>query len=184
MQSFFLVFDQKVYISEAFVTFLHKVKREASKSDVVANYECTLSQTLIDAGFTLSSYLKDKPPMFFNNPLYNWDKIIKKGFPFLKRALLKNNVNKLRRLDSYKKLIPKYSDYPVHLITDNLAKYDLHPQVAFTDKANLKRIQRWIFSVILHQRYLIIKVFGSILLSTDINKTRRCARHVFSLNSI
>lgn len=82
LQSFFLVFNKKVFTSIKFVNFINSVKHHNSVEEVIYNYEISLTQKLIDAGFKYNALIfpfnKDNPTKF---PLL----MLKMGYPIIKR---------------------------------------------------------------------------------------------------
>ncbi|SIO93717.1 rhamnan synthesis F family protein [Vibrio spartinae] len=57
LQSYFLVFNRSVFLSDDFNKFIKSIKVESSKEDIVLNYEVGLSRLLLNLGFNISSYI-------------------------------------------------------------------------------------------------------------------------------
>ncbi len=122
-QSYFIVFNSKVVSSEIFSNFMHNITKLQSKSAIIENYEVGLSQMLINSGFQCDGYMSSSA----NEPRKKHAmKIIKDGFPFLKKSLF-NDLEKIgkktRRYDiwKYKLIIEKVAPhYPLYFIEDYL----------------------------------------------------------------
>jgi hypothetical protein len=60
VQSFFVVFKKKVFLSEIFDKFMDDIKKEQNKDDIIKKYEMGLSATLLKNNYKLA-YLFDVP---------------------------------------------------------------------------------------------------------------------------
>ncbi len=83
-QSYFIVFNKELISSEILKTFIAEITKLPTKDEVVHKYEIGLSQLLIKNGYKCGSFMSamDNAP-HSNSAL----KLIKNGFPFLKKAL-------------------------------------------------------------------------------------------------
>ncbi|MEE3003308.1 MAG: rhamnan synthesis F family protein, partial [Pseudomonadota bacterium] len=120
-QSYFLVFKKNVFLSECFLNFVKSIKKEASHTAVVRNYEQGLTKVLVESNFNYNSYFSSNRNDPHNDKFYN---LIISGFPFLKRTCFSHfGVNsKCRNICNYKDGISSVSDYPVDLIEINLKR--------------------------------------------------------------
>lgn len=118
LQSYFMVFRPQVFNSDAFVNFIHEIKTEVKKEDVITNYEIGLTQVLQAAGFDFVSYADDYPDKL-DPILWAWKSLIQKNrVPFIKRNLL--NFDKLEYVIPFgwRKIVGK--TYPIELIDKDL----------------------------------------------------------------
>ena len=123
IQSYFLVFRQRVFSSETFGEFWRNVKDETSLPAVVANYETRFSGRLEKAGFKSDVYLHasgrlqevDKITPEFNAIYCRPQDFLVLGFPFLK----KNICYYLQQpeINETVHLISRLYRYPTDLIT-------------------------------------------------------------------
>lgn len=96
IQSYFMSFKKNVFMSDIFMEFFKSVKKEASKYDVVMQYELTLTNILSKSGFKYLSYI-DEAKIYkfilkyeFTNNLdacLYWKQAIKLGCPFIKKYI-------------------------------------------------------------------------------------------------
>ena len=87
LQSFFLVFYDNVFRSDAFRLFFNSVSKQNSKRDVIENYEIGLSEALGRAGYKYGSVIpRDKTTS--NLMMKKWQFLITHHrSPFLKKSL-------------------------------------------------------------------------------------------------
>lgn len=114
VQSYFIVFKRKVFISAQFEEFLKGITKTEDKYTIVNNYELGMSQTLEKAGFKFDTYLKELPDKNyyagFNKKVYqNKLPLIKKGiFKGLPHLLITGFTNDMKQA--------LQSDYPFEYI--------------------------------------------------------------------
>ncbi len=102
LQSYFLVFNNTVFLSEVFSDFVKSIKQIPKKVDLIEAYEVGLTQLLLKAGFNVHCFIEEE---FKSNPTMSEDffkKLLPLGFPFLKTELLKTNLNNLTNLMRWK----------------------------------------------------------------------------------
>lgn len=136
IQSYFVSLNKKAFLSDAFKDLLFNVIKEEIRKNVVYKYEHGLTKNLTEAGFTFNTFFEEKPGVFLHDPAKNWDEMIPKGFPFLKRMLFTRNTYNLENLNKFKKIISSnFPDYNIKLITENLKKYEVKTsKKSFVDK--------------------------------------------------
>ena len=141
IQTFFMVFKNKVLISDAFNNYWknYDYKNMLYFNDIVDKHETFFTQYLVNNGFKFDSYIEDTLhskdyKRNFNNYFYNPSyQIIKDNSPFIKRkmfsysdgimSLLSDN-NELRISMNY---IENKTNYDTSLIWKNLLRYyNLH----------------------------------------------------------
>ena len=125
-QSYFIIFNSNVVSSEIFRNFIYNITKLKNKDAIIENYEVGLNQMLINSGFRCGGYMSSSA----NEPRKKHAvKIIKNGFPFLKKSFfndLERIGRKPRRYDiwKYKLIIEKFApNYPFHLIENYLDKH-------------------------------------------------------------
>ncbi len=109
LQSYFLVFRKNVLSSQVFKDFWDSVLPFSDKFQIIRSYEVGLSNFLIQNGFKAKAYIPstDLNSLFHidakNNPTcYHPLKLIKKGMPFIKVELLRDNPVGVRLGPIYK----------------------------------------------------------------------------------
>jgi lipopolysaccharide biosynthesis protein len=91
LQSYFLVFNDRLLHSETYDRFMRGVFNLPSKQNVVDCYEIWLTPFLVQQGFkgfAVFPNLASDPPPRRNDTLYSWRQLIDAGFPFIKSSLL------------------------------------------------------------------------------------------------
>lgn len=101
LQSFFLVFNEKVLHSDAFERFTRRIFNFTDKAHVVDVYEVRLTRTLRAAGFTAASLFPDLPglPRIRGDLLGYWEPLVDAGFPFVKTRALQAHTDHPRMRD-------------------------------------------------------------------------------------
>lgn len=121
IQSYFTVFKKQVFNSAAFFHFISSTKDDLNKSYIVRQYEVGLSQMLSKKGFKAEGLFlsaKNKP-----NDLHAL-KLIRSGFPFLKKSLFNPDSScYLGNIDYTKALRQISSDYKTELISSYLQEH-------------------------------------------------------------
>ncbi len=85
IQSYFMVFNPRVFTHPAFEQFLNNVQAEANFHEVVRKYEVGISQLVQNAGFSLGAYLSHDQQNVTQYPLTMLDQ----KAPMIKRKLFK-----------------------------------------------------------------------------------------------
>lgn len=119
LQSYFLVFSQKVFNSDCFLEFFENIKHQTTKNEVIINYEIGLSEFLIENGFKYDVYIKDY--YRFNHVVLSlWRQlIVKSKSPFLKCSVIRLVNRNLTTIAGWENVIKDYTNYPVELIKNN-----------------------------------------------------------------
>jgi len=94
--SYFFAVSRKVFQSDYFRQFIHSIKKEQYKLDILINYEQRLTELLIDQGIQPQSWFSPRPK---DSYLYNWSdaywyETVTNGF------ILKKNIFLFPRLFS------------------------------------------------------------------------------------
>ncbi len=146
VQSYFLVFGPNVFNSKVFNKFVQNIKKENSKTSIISNYECKLTELLEHEGFKYSSYCKENPQMLGLH-IKNWKDLIKKN----KSSFLKTSVPRLKNVElvsalNWKGIIEKYTNYNTGLINKDLKrnrkKTDVLKEIILTPKHLRRKIIR------------------------------------------
>lgn len=94
LQSFFLVFNKKVFTNSKFKQFFDNVAKLESKQKIIETYEVKLTEYLMKAGYSYSSLINK---VYKNNPTLSEEYFteLRPLFPLLKTDLLKSNPSKI-----------------------------------------------------------------------------------------
>ena len=124
IQSYFVALNKSSFLSDIFKNFILSIQKEDIRRNIIIKYEHGLTKCLHENGYKYDTYMPDVLGKFTNDPLKNWDEMIKKGFPFIKRTLFTRNTYNLRNLKNYKKIINnQHPNYNTDLIEENLNRY-------------------------------------------------------------
>lgn len=118
IQSYFVVFKKEAFLSDVFKNFIMSVKKQNKKEDVIANYECGLTQTLSDAGFSWDVYCEFSKNHKDSHFLYYKELIDIDKSPFLKRKIPILSTKLLTYLCKHKHFVNKYTNYDYTLIKE------------------------------------------------------------------
>ncbi len=117
IQGYFIAFKQRVFCSDVFDKTVMSVQKEEDRSKVVSKYELGLSDALHKAGFRSMGLLSGKKYSARNKDAI---RIIRKGFPFLKKALFQPDQQgalMCECLHRYKRAVPRVCpDYDMDMI--------------------------------------------------------------------
>lgn len=131
IQTYFVVFKQKVFLSDCFKNFILSVKKQNAKENVVATYECGLTKILSDAGFTWDVYCEFSKNHKDSHLLYYQELVIKDKSPFLKRKIPILYTKTLNYLLKNKSFINNYTNYNYELIKQ-CSRYNFAEEIFYT----------------------------------------------------
>ncbi|PBQ06070.1 glycosyl transferase [Pseudomonas congelans] len=89
LQSFFLVFREKAIQSKDFKDFWSSIINHADKSKVIRDYEITFTSRLQSSGLSTDCVFQQAGEN--NATIFNWEKLLDEGFPFLKFEVVKSS---------------------------------------------------------------------------------------------
>jgi lipopolysaccharide biosynthesis protein len=103
LQSFYLVFNDRLLRSTLFDSFMRGVVSMPRKESVVACYELWLTPFLQRNGFVVEALfpnISTYGPTTRNDTLSHWQQLVELGFPFIKSAVLtsSNDADRAREL--------------------------------------------------------------------------------------
>ncbi len=153
LMSFFVVIKKKIFLSKEFYHFITNIEQETDKSLIIKKYERGLDNIIREKTNKCGVYCSKYDLKTFYN-LYEKDiKADLKSIPFLPRILIRLRPEKIRLYEDgsiilllmkfpfikklyftgnnytakyYIKLLRKYTNYPVHLIQNNMdANFDI-----------------------------------------------------------
>lgn len=104
LQSYFIVFNNKVFSSEAFNNFFSNIKIEDKVEDVIKKYELTFTSILNRAGFTSATFIPDEIPNIdntINKTLYPKTLVEKYRMPLVKVKVFNNKFISRIKEDSF-----------------------------------------------------------------------------------
>jgi len=131
IQSYFLVFNKKIFMSDIFSEFCSSIKHMDIKNDIILNYEIGLSELLVKNNFTCNNYIKNYAR--FNAVLiYFWRQLIEKyDMPFVKCSILRLYNPYMTSTYKWQDSIKKVSNYPVEIIEKNLERTSNKKSILF-----------------------------------------------------
>ncbi len=155
IQSYFLVFTKKVFLSDTFKIFINSIK-PCEKKLVIKNYEMKLTGLLANSGFKYGSFCK--PNSSCEGPPYlNWKKlIIQEKVPFLKTAVVRLKSISLVNPRDWKKQLKKNTNYDTTLIDKDLVRNKNRISFVRGLLASLTRIRKRIIKIHLSERKIYI----------------------------
>ncbi len=124
LQSYFLVFDKKVFQDFKFLHFWESYTIYKYKRNVIEYYEVGLSRYMLKNAYKLAAYCPMDQSMSdtYNMSHFSWKSLITdKGCPFLKIELLRDNPMMID-LSEVKDVIGNEIDYPIELISNHLKR--------------------------------------------------------------
>ena len=176
IQSYFVVFNKKIFCNQDFLNFFANVKKLDSKKSIIEDYEIGLTTKLLELGFKKSSFIEK---VFKSNPMNYYvffNEIINANFPLIKINMMKeivfcknyfDNLSKFIQLFFLKKIINNVFNYAIlyynYLSDNDLKKINRHiSRIGFAKinvdflNAKLKSILR----IFIKNNKLRIKIFG------------------------
>jgi len=105
LQSFYLVFNERVLRSPIFDKFMRNVVNMPRKESVVTSYELWLTPYLLRNGFTAEALFPNiatYAPPTRNDTLSHWRELMDAGFPFIKSAVLTES----KEADEARRILP------------------------------------------------------------------------------
>ncbi len=125
LQSYFMVFDRKVFLTDLFKNIWQSYKVYKIKRNIILHYEIGLSQKLIKNGFLMGIYCRYTELNLLkirNSSHYNWKKLIDQfRCPMIKVELLRDNPKNID-IDNWKEIICSKTIYSVELIKNHLKR--------------------------------------------------------------
>jgi hypothetical protein len=96
LQSYYLVFNQRVLRSEFFDSFMRRIVNMPLKQNVIDCYEIWLTPFLAQRGFATAAIFPNfstLPPPKRNDTVLAWRQLLEAGFPFIKSMVLRDPVD-------------------------------------------------------------------------------------------
>lgn len=90
LQSFYLVFNERLFKSPLFANVMGNVLNLPSKNAVIDAYEIQLTGYFQEHGFRCEAIFPTltRDDLMTNDTFYHWDRLVKIGFPFVKTNVL------------------------------------------------------------------------------------------------
>ena len=90
MQSYFVFYRRNLFCSALFRNHWKNIRALPSKYDIIMNYEVGWSRLLIELGWKPHVFMGDS--VGYDNPTHSlWKHLVDRGFPFVKRELIRDN---------------------------------------------------------------------------------------------
>ena len=116
LQSFFVLYAQRVFCSSYFKQHWFNIGVLRSKYEIVVNYEVNWSGRLRRLGFKGMSLYSDMLSMAENHTHVHWDVLLKNNYPYLKKELLRDNPLMIN-LEDLPSMISSYNeDWPYYIV--------------------------------------------------------------------
>ncbi|SFY32883.1 rhamnan synthesis F family protein [Azotobacter vinelandii] len=94
LQSFFIIFNSRALQSASFAEFWNAVVIMNDKSKVIRDYEITLTARMKAAGLTAKAIFNNYSDK--NHTIFEWERLISIGFPFVKMEVIKGSNSKTK----------------------------------------------------------------------------------------
>lgn len=107
VQSYFVTFNKKVFLSDIFNCFFDEIQAQNSKTQIIEKYEIGLTSLLLFNHFKVSALIKfvyDRNPTV-SNKLFT--ELLPLGFPFIKIELMHKNPLNIKSLNHYKDYVQR-----------------------------------------------------------------------------
>lgn len=171
LQSYFLVFNNKIIKNEAFRAFFDRIKIETYFMDIVKNNEIKLTPLLIEQGFKSESLIKTT--IKTNISCYPKTLIKKYNCPFIKIKCFSNSEENLKNFfEDWRTILTKNTVYDVNLIENHMKTnnndYDSNIIKSYNNILSLKlsKIVSYLIQIkITNKHKLLIKIFRIPVLS-------------------
>ena len=176
LSSYFLVFRNKSFLSDAFKSHVMGVTEH---TDMVRQAEMPFANTMhFNGGYRIKCLVP-----FDDNIFLKWDKFIAEKSPFIKKKAFSFKILKERN-DNWKKIIKYHSDYDVSLIDKYFTKELIEKELKANSlknpkilKEKIRNIRQFIIKINLKKDKKIIRLFGIYLL----NKRKRKEQYIFPI---
>ena len=122
LQSFFILYSQRVFCSSYFKQHWFNIGVMRSKYEIVVNYEVNWSGRLKRLGFKGMSLYGDNSSLAENRTHMHWDILLKSNYPYLKKELLRDNPLMVN-LKELPDIISAYNENWRHHILEYLKRY-------------------------------------------------------------
>lgn len=155
LQSFFLVFNKKVFNSDIFYNYLDNVKHENSFLEIVKTYEIPLKKTFEAYGLKSDSYIKATNKY---NPTFFPTKCMKMKMPLIKRKIFtESNVCK----ESLLKVITYLYLKDKKIYSQILKNFNQRSLIPIWFKEFSSNLKRFIFRIEVSSKGLVkVRVFS------------------------
>ena len=126
IQSYFLVFSPRAFLSEAFKKFWEDFRYYRSKARIIENYELGFSmlaqkEKWKTGAYVESTQLRSQGP-HINPTLHAWKELIEEWkCPFLKTEVLRLNRTASPDVREWAQILAKQSTYPIEQIREHLS---------------------------------------------------------------
>lgn len=133
IQSYFLVFSQKILANDLFYHYWESLKVIIEHKDAIKNFELTLTPFFSDHNFSYSVYTDQFRDLDYLNStdnahiLYCYSLLKDCHFPILKKKSF--SVENLQSFLAVDYIMEHYKDYPIRYIWDNLYRTSANAQM-------------------------------------------------------
>lgn len=174
LNSYFLVFKKKAYMSDIFKNHIESVEKKDSPYDVVNAYEIPFMKKFYDKGYKVKCLIDCNDHVYMQ-----WRKFILKGSPFLKKKIFDDDLFVKSRAYSWKNFIIKHTEYNPELIENyfkdsNMVYRDykyLFNKKIFKDF--LAAVRKWIIKINIKKNKQTVRIFGIYLVNHNVERDKK-----------
>lgn len=174
LNSYFLVFKKKAYMSDIFKNHIESVEKKDSPYDVVNAYEIPFMKKFYDKGYKVKCLIDCNDHVYMQ-----WRKFIVKGSPFLKKKIFDDDLFVKSRAYSWKNFIIKHTEYNPELIENyfkdsNMVYRDykyLFNKKIFKDF--LAAVRKWIIKINIKKNKQTVRIFGIYLVNHNVERDKK-----------
>ena len=122
VQSYFIVFKQKIFTQDFFADFMQSIKHLQTKKEIISKYEIGLTELLKEKGFKFKTFINAYENIN-NITILKWRQIIEKyQMPFIKCSLPRLVNRNSTTVEGWEKIVKQAGNYPIDLINRNIAR--------------------------------------------------------------
>lgn len=122
VQSYFIVFKQKIFMQDFFADFMQSIKHLQTKKEIISKYEIGLTELLKEKGFKFKTFINAYENIN-NITILKWRQIIEKyQMPFIKCSLPRLVNRNSTTVEGWEKIVKQAGNYPIDLINRNIAR--------------------------------------------------------------
>jgi lipopolysaccharide biosynthesis protein len=122
LQSYFMVFNHKVFMDRHFLFFWKNIKSFKYKQNIINNYELGLTDYLEKLNYRFNVYCKSKENSKHNATHKYWKElIINHKCPIIKIELLRDNPTNIK-INDWEVVLKEYTNFDIHIIKNHLLR--------------------------------------------------------------
>lgn len=158
VQSYFIVFNKNIFTTDFFENFMHSIKHQDTKKQIVSNYEIGLTELLVENGFHYKTFI-NAYERINNITILKWRQIIEKyQMPFVKKSLFDLKNTDTTTIEKYENILNNYPANLIHLPRkiNRYTPYQIK-RIIFDIIANFPFCIRKPFAIVINKLFPFIK---------------------------